>query len=520
MRGCGMRGCGMRAADGAPAEGVPMMLRTRLALGIGSIVTLMLVPVMLSLASMRQLRTDTERIRDVEFQAAVVLGKVRTAVQELDQAKEYLSILPEEATRQQVTEKLAAVRSLVDSLGALNGLAGISRVHASLQLIADESARTYQLAAAGRGALADSVLDKTISPAIDDIERILAFSEQSLQDRTRERVNEIALESVRSRNTSLRLLAAAALLAILMGLWLTQSVSRPIDELDAGMRAVAEGDFGHPLQLAPQRRDEFGRLAASYNSMATQLRELDRLKAEFISVASHELKTPINVVMGYLQLLQDNVYGELNPRQLEIVSTLTAQSKSLARLVRQLLDVSRFEAGGGKVEPRTFPLPAFLGDLERTFRVLAIQRNVGFTVTRSIDLPADVRWDPERINEVLGNLLSNAFKFTPSGGRVDLEVERDGELVRMRVRDTGAGIPATELAYVFEKFYQASNQTTGIKGTGLGLAIAKGIVTAHGGNIGVESTVGVGTTFTLHLPITSAATRLMPFHQPEESTVA
>lgn len=497
-----------------------MMLRTRLAMGIGGIVALMLVPVGLSLLSLRELRKDTERIRDQEFQAAVVLGKVRAAVQELDQAKDYLSILPEEATLTQFDQKLTAVRILVDSLDQVNGIAGINRVRGALRAIADESDHAHQLAAAGRTATADSVIDKAIGPPIDDIERIVALSEQANQDRTRERVNDIAIESVRSRDTSLRLLAAAAVLAVLIGLWLTQSVSRPIDELDAGMRAVAEGDFGHPLQLAPQRRDEFGRLATSYNSMATQLRELDRLKAEFISVASHELKTPINVVMGYLQLLQENVYGDLNERQREIVTTLTAQSKSLSRLVRQLLDVSRFEAGGGKVEPRTFPLPAFLGDLERTFRVLAIQRNVGFAVTRGQDLPAEVRWDPERINEVLGNLLSNAFKFTPSGGRVDLDVSRDDSGVRMSVRDTGAGIPATELAYVFEKFYQANNQTTGIKGTGLGLAIAKGIVTAHGGTIGVESTVGVGTSFTLHLPIRSAATRLAPLHQLEEAPEA
>lgn len=496
------------------------MLRTRLALGIGGIVSLMIVPVGLSIVSMLEIRTDTEGIRDREFQAAVVLGRMRSAVQELDQTKDYLSILPEDATRQQFRRRVETVRALVDSLETVDGLAAISRARASLATIAEESGHAHQLAAAGRTAVADSVIDRSISPAIDDVARIVALSEQALQDRTRSLVNDIAESSERSRDTSLQLLATAILLAVVIGLWLTQSVSRPINELDAGMRAVAEGDFGHPLQLAPQRRDEFGRLAKSYNSMATQLRELDRLKAEFISVASHELKTPINVVMGYLQLLQDNVYGELNARQREIVGTLTAQSKSLSRLVRQLLDVSRFEAGGGKVEPRTFPLPSFLGDLERTFRVLAIQRNVALTVTRGSDLPAEVRWDPERINEVLGNLLSNAFKFTPSGGRVDLEVERDEDGVTMRVRDTGAGIPATEVAYVFEKFYQADNQTTGIKGTGLGLAIAKGIVTAHGGTIGVESTVGVGTTFTLHLPVKSSATRLTPFHQHEEANVA
>jgi HAMP domain-containing protein len=322
-----------------------MMLRTRLAVGIGSIVTLMLVPVGLSLLSLRDLRRDTERIRDVEFQAAVVLGKVRVAVQELDQAKEYLSILPEEATQRQFNQRMEALRALLDSLDAVNGIAGINRVRSSLRTMDDESARAHQLAMAGRTALADSIIDRAITPTLDDVERIVALSEQTLQDRTRERVNDIAEASVRSRTMSLRLLGAAAVLAVLIGLWLTQSVSRPIDELDAGMRAVAEGDFGHPLQLAPQRRDEFGRLAKSYNSMATQLRELDRLKAEFISVASHELKTPINVVMGYLQLLQDHVYGELNDRQREIVGTLTAQSKSLSRLVRQLLDVSRFEAG-------------------------------------------------------------------------------------------------------------------------------------------------------------------------------
>ncbi|MEO6444955.1 MAG: HAMP domain-containing sensor histidine kinase [Gemmatimonadaceae bacterium] len=496
-----------------------MMLRTRLAIGIGGIMAFMIVPVALSVVSLNELRDDTVRIRDTEFQAAVVLGKIRATAQELDQAKIYLSILTEASTQEQFAAKLANLRALVDTLSTVNGMVGINRVRFAIRTLDAESNRAHQLAAAGRTALADSIIDRALNPALDEVNRSVSYTEQALQETTREHVSQIAEESVRSRATSLRLLAAAALLAVLIGLWLTHSISRPIDELDAGMRAVAAGDFGHPLQLAPQREDEFGRLAESYNSMATQLRELDRLKAEFISVASHELKTPINVVMGYLQLLQEHVYGELNPRQQEVLTTLTAQSKSLSRLVRQLLDVSRFEAGGGKVEPRAIAFPAFLGDLERTFRVLAIQRNVAFAVTRGGQLPAEVRWDPERINEVLGNLLSNAFKFTPGGGSVELDVTREGENVRMRVRDSGAGIPATELPYVFEKFYQANNQTTGIKGTGLGLAIAKGIVTAHGGTIGVESTVGVGTSFNLLLPTRSAATRLAPFH-PQEAPAA
>jgi signal transduction histidine kinase len=166
------------------------------------------------------------------------------------------------------------------------------------------------------------------------------------------------------------------------------------------------------------------------------------------------------------------------------------------------LDVSRFEAGGGKLELRALKLKPFFAELERAFRVLALQRDVLFIVRRDPSLPDEATWDLERINEVLGNILSNAFKFTPKGGTVELSATAESGCVRLVARDTGAGIPSHQLPYVFEKFYQADNQdVSGIRGTGLGLAIAKGIITAHGGTIAVESQVGVGTTFTIVLPL-------------------
>jgi len=239
-----------------------------------------------------------------------------------------------------------------------------------------------------------------------------------------------------------------------------------------------------------------------------QLKQLDQLKAEFVSVASHELKTPINVIIGYLQLLQENVYGDLTPKQREICLTLASQAQSLSRLVRQLLDVSRFEAGGGKLELRPMPLGPFLAELETTFRVLAIQRGVRFHVDRGPRLPDHVVWDEDRMSEVLGNLLSNAFKFTERGGTVELSVAASNDSVQMHVRDTGAGIPAENVPYVFEKFFQADNQAAAsAKGTGLGLAIAKTIVTAHGGTLDVESTVGAGTRFSITLPVRASGGR-------------
>jgi signal transduction histidine kinase len=169
--------------------------------------------------------------------------------------------------------------------------------------------------------------------------------------------------------------------------------------------------------------------------------------------------------------------------------------------VKQLLDVSRFEAGGNKLEARTFELAPFLEELEQGFHVLAHQRGVHFVMTRRDGVPAEVTWDRDRMSEVLGNLLSNAFKFTGRAGEVELSVDAIDGVVQMEVRDTGAGIPSDQLPHIFEKFYQADNQkSASTKGTGLGLAIAKSIVEAHKGTIHCESTPGVGTTFTISLP--------------------
>src|SRR6185503_3155669 len=150
-------------------------------------------------------------------------------------------------------------------------------------------------------------------------------------------------------------------------------------------------------------------------------------------------------------------YGPLSQKQLEIHRTISAQAQTLLRLVKQLLDVSRFEAGGGRLEPRNIKLNEFLAELDHSFHVLAVQRQIRFAVEREGELPDEVFWDQDRINEVLGNLLSNAFKFTQNGGTVELKVRplNEGSSVQMTVCDTGAGIPGDQLPRIFDKFYQA-----------------------------------------------------------------
>jgi len=284
------------------------------------------------------------------------------------------------------------------------------------------------------------------------------------------------------------------------------------------MEEVANGNFTYKLQLSPSRSDEFGRLAASFEQMSKQLAELDKLKAEFVSVASHELKTPINVVQGYVQLLEEGVYGALNDAQKDVLQTLEVQIQTLARLVRQLLDISRFEARGGKLDVRRVQLGPFLDELERAFQVLALQRGIRFLVRRGDNLPGEVLWDADRMNEVLGNLLSNAFKFTQRGGEVELSIDSVDGTVTIDVRDSGAGIPPEQVPHIFEKFFQADNQRSASqKGSGLGLAIAKSIVEAHGGTIQCESNPGVGTTFSIVLPTRSTRRNSVPRPVPAEA---
>ncbi len=479
-----------------------MNLQARLNAGMIAIVVVMVAPLVLSLRSLQRLQGQTVELRDREYAATLLLGRMRSVHDELSQGTKVLTLVPSDTTRQILMDRLETLSRQADTLQRLADVGAISRLRAAVARLAEQTPRAYSLSRTGRTRTADSIVDIIMRPALEDIDRVMQNTELALQERTSERVQEFADATADARLFGIGALGISTVLAFFIALLLSRSISGPMRELDAGMRAVAEGQFAHPLAIAAERSDEFGRLAESYRSMASQLQELDRLKAEFVSIASHELKTPVNVMLGYLQLLQENVYGELTPKQREICDTLTTQTQLLSRLVRQLLDVSRFDAGGGKLDVKPVVLEDFLSDLERAFRVLAMQRDVGLEVRREHDLPHEVQWDPERINEVLGNLLSNAFKFTGRGGRVSLSVARDGDEVRMRVRDTGAGIPGEQLPHIFEKFYQADTHTPmALRGAGLGLAIAKSIVTAHSGTISVESRVGVGTTFTIRLPL-------------------
>lgn len=495
-----------------------MTLRARLGWGLFAIALVLIVPLLLSLKSLEHLYETSRLLRDREFAASLLLGPFRERTDDARRAEDALLFLHDQKSAARMQSQIDGLVSLTDSLDRYRLGLSASQIRASLDALRSAARDEYEQAAAGRSTVAGDISQKRTRPAIASVDSALGASATTLRNSTRQRVADATNETLNAERLVAGALPIALLLALLIGIWLMRSISRPVYDLERGMQAISSGDLRYQLDLAPNPKTEFGRVAASYQAMASQLADLERLRAEFVGVASHELKTPINVIIGYLELLQEGIFGELTPKQKEILYTISKQANSLTRLVKRLLDISRFEASGGKLEVRQVDLQRLLKTLESSFSVLAMQRDIAFSVEHGEGLPSKVYWDEDRINEVLGNLISNAFKFTPRGGRVALSVAPTDENVVITVADTGVGISPEQLPHIFDKFYQADNQAqAATKGTGLGLAIAKEIVEAHGGRTTVESRVGEGTTFVVTLPIEAPGAKRRPEPAPPES---
>jgi len=249
---------------------------------------------------------------------------------------------------------------------------------------------------------------------------------------------------------------------------------------------------------------------------AERLRKMDRLKSRFFTNVSHEFRTPLTLTIGPLEDLQaalrnenrpDSTHASLRSLAREKVDLALRNSRRLLRLIGQLLDIAKLEAGELRLTPQRADLAAFVRDRARAFAPLAERRQVRFAVEApGASVPAS--FDPEKLGQVLTNLLSNAFKFTPPGGTIHVAVEHDATAgnARVTVRDSGPGIPDNEQAHLFERFYQSEEtHVDGTPGTGIGLSLAKDLTELHGGTLTVESTVGIGTAFTVRLPVDAPA---------------
>jgi signal transduction histidine kinase len=291
--------------------------------------------------------------------------------------------------------------------------------------------------------------------------------------------------------------ALAAAVALIVARWLARGMTQPLRDMAGAARKMETGDYRQ--RVVTSSRDEVGQLAVAFNRMSSELENLERLRRDLVANVSHELKTPISALRAHLENLLDGV----ETAQPETLQVMLAQSERLGRLVDQLLELSRLESGDLPLDRSEVPLGPLVSRVMSEIDVTRSRRDVELAQDVPEDLPP-VYADAERIYQVLFNLLDNAVRFTPAGGRVRVTAERNDGAVDVTVADTGPGIAAEHLPRVFERFYRVDTARSRDEGgTGIGLAIARSVVEAHGGRIWAESEPGRGSTFTFELPVTA-----------------
>jgi signal transduction histidine kinase len=307
-----------------------------------------------------------------------------------------------------------------------------------------------------------------------------------------------------SRNLLIALGAGSLALALALGLLLSWSVVAPLRRTETRLDEIAEGNFsGH---LAVANRDEIGALAARVNRMSDELqrvyRELEtasRHKSDFLATMSHELRTPLNAIIGFSEVLHEQMFGELNERQLAYVDDVLQAGRHLLSLINDVLDLAKIEAGKMELELSQVALPELL---RSAVSMHSEQASRGDVELRLLAEPEQItiNADERRLRQIVFNLVSNAVKFTPADGRVDVSARLEDGQVEIAVADTGPGIAADDLETIFEEFEQAGDGRQA-DGTGLGLPLSRKLVELHGGRLWVQSEVGHGSTFRFTLPV-------------------
>jgi signal transduction histidine kinase len=292
----------------------------------------------------------------------------------------------------------------------------------------------------------------------------------------------------------------ALIAALVVGFFIFRAITRPIDQLTHAAHQLAQGDLtarvtvdDHPARLGS---DEISELGAAFNTMASSLQQSEQVRRDMTADIAHELRTPLAVMRGNLEAMLDGVY----PFDAEHLDPVLNQVNLLTRLVEDLRTLALAEAGQLPLTKRPVDLAALLQSVWTSFEAQAAAQQVTLHTAIASDLPT-IEIDPDRMQQTVGILISNALRYTPPRGSITLATKTDRASVTIEVADTGSGIAPEDLPHVFDRFYRADkSRARESGGSGLGLAIAKSIVEAHGGSITAASQFGQGTQLIIRLP--------------------
>jgi signal transduction histidine kinase len=482
-----------------------LTLRKRLVVTLACMALVLVLPAFYAIERVAEIRDIAFDLKGRHGAAEVALSRLEADLGQVDGSLRSYVADPSPESRAGVFESLGRTRTQLAGLTEAGYEDDIAATSAAIQHLEYVSLRLERLVYAGEVGRATDFFFEEIQPVLQDVKASLIPVSEAV-DRQSNAATERAADLSSATATTIPIAVLISLgFAVLIGVLIIGKFITPLQRLRAAMSSVAQGEFEAPLELSVERVDELGDLNRSFVSMTEQLAELNRIRAEFVSIVTHDLKTPINVLGGYAEMLQEGTYGDLSEGQQDALSAMEEQAVVLLEQVNQLVDLSRYEAGAFRIDIEHLYLVDFCTSLERAFEALAQQKGVRLEFDVDPQAPEIIEADGDRLrNEVLGNLLGNAFKFTDSGGRVSVKVRADlprRDRVLIEVSDSGVGIPAEELPHVFDLYYQGQSGTRA-KGSGIGLAIAREIVEIHGGEIAVESREGRGTTFRVTLPIT------------------
>ncbi len=286
----------------------------------------------------------------------------------------------------------------------------------------------------------------------------------------------------------------ALVVALAVGILLAWTIARPLQALTQAAQNMAEGNLNQ--QVSVTSKDEIGKLATAFNRMSQEIVRGNQLRQQMTADIAHDLRTPLTVIAGYIESMRD---GILQPTE-QRLNLIYSEIERLQRLVADLRMLSQVDAGELPLHPQDIPPIQILQHSAELFRHHAEQQQVTLEVEPNGDLP-DIFVDEARLLQVMDNLISNALRYTPSGGKITLSAKANGATIDITVHDTGTGIPQEEIPYIFNRFHRVDKSRSSETGqSGLGLSIVKALVEAQQGRIWVESTPGEGSAFHIELP--------------------
>jgi signal transduction histidine kinase len=396
------------------------------------------------------------------------------------------------------TERMIQVREDVRRLSELLTTRGqqalLDEASGALDDYEKHVAQAQSLVLRGQRQQAVRLVEAESNALVERVQTVLERLIEDIHEAARAAQAEAARLEQRTWTGVMLALGTTVVLALVGAGLLVARLTRSLRALSDATAAVAAGSFHEPLRV--EGTDEVARLTRSFNTMAQRLRDLDKVKETFLASVSHELRSPLTSMREAGHLLRDEIPGGLNLKQARLVGIIEAGADRLLRLVNQILDFSRLRAGVLPIERMPVALDQIVASAADELRPQAQEAGLEMEVERVGDR-FEYLGDQDRLVQVVVNLVSNAIRFTPRGGQVTIRVVDAGSELEIQVEDTGVGIPAMALPYIFGWYEQAHRQRGG---TGLGLPIVRGLVEAHGGRVTVESHEGKGSRFTVLLP--------------------